>query len=113
MVTFMAHPYDTLYPVLLYKSKVDDTPIQDWLASIPGKPYGKQNQPCKNEVYCHVSSKTTNDITQYSGYEDYVIDSPPTWLSDITGPNPHLCSHENIELLVKNSNWQPDKIGSN
>jgi len=91
----MNHPEDTCYHFVLADG------IQKILDSIPGKPFGIQSHVDQSGTYIVIDCRSTDRIGSYSELKGSIIKSPPTFITDIAGPNPENTSWANARTIIK------------
>jgi len=110
------HPKDTPYPILRTTSKLDGSPIQEMLDTIPGKPFGNQNKISQDGLAICI-----DDHLGLSNWGSYVSLQPKinefkfnTADRPIYVPvNAHKLSYEDAETIVDGKGpmgekWKPE-----
>lgn len=100
----MAHPKDTIYPMIRTTSKVDGTGYQEILDLIPGKPFGVQNSVSQDGLCVCIDDGSGQDnwgtfVAQEPRLNElkFILPDAPSYIPN----NAHLLSYDEAKAIVK------------
>jgi len=101
----MAYDENTICPIM-YRYANNDSEDIDINTVLDSLGYSKQNQPCKNDVFCYLLRPET-PVTSHAELTPYLVapEDVPVWISDIAGTDIKLATLAHAQVLCRHANW--------